>query len=120
MEASDLQQETRYHKQSMDKYIEENEKALSTLKGNVTTNTTEIQNLQASVMKLQTDLTQMQSKYDATHKEEQDETTANLKPLAATNSKLDTNYVKDEEELLRCQLITMASRSKELVGPRRL
>ena len=106
--ASDLQQETHYHqldstitatKQSL-----ENKKALSTIKGNVTTNTTEIQNLQASVTKLQTDLTQMQSIYDATQKV-LDETTANCDSLDATISNLDTKYVKDEEELLRCQLI---------------
>ena len=108
--AAELKQEKRHHeldntitatKNILDKHIAENDKALSIIKGNVTTNTTEIQNLQASVTKLQTDL---QTKYDATQKL-LDETSANLHTYAATITKLDTKYVKDEEELLRCQLI---------------
>ena len=84
--------------------MQETEKALSAIKDNVTANATDIQNLQASVAKLQTDLTQMQSKYDATQKL-LDETNANLETFAATISTLDIKYVNDEEELLRCQLI---------------
>ena len=46
----------------------------------------------------------MQNKYDATQKL-LDEATANMETFAATITKLDTKFVKDEEELLRCQLI---------------
>ena len=45
----------------------------------------------------------MQSKYDT--QKLLDETNSNLETFAATVSKLDTKYVKDGEELLRCQLI---------------
>ena len=110
---SDEQQETRHRKLdssiqatklSLDKHIEENEKALSAIKGSVTSNTTEIQSLQESVKKLQSDLTSMQVKYDATQKL-LDETMSNLTAYAATITKLDAKYSKDEEETLRCQLI---------------
>ena len=111
--ASDEQQETRHRKlnssicatkHSLDKHIEENEKALAAIKGSVTTNTTDIQSLQASVKQLQTDLALMQSKYDTTQKL-LDSASANINAFAATITKLDTKYVKDEEEVLRCQLI---------------
>ena len=91
-------------KKSLDKHIQENDQALTAIKGNVLTNTIDIQTLQASVTKLQSDFTTMQSKYDATQKL-LDEASSNLKSYAATILKLDTKYIKDEEELLRCQII---------------
>ena len=111
--ASDAQQETRHrklessinaHKLSLDKHIEENEKALGAIKGSVTTNTSEIKTLHDSVLKLQTDLTAMQTKFDTTQRL-LDEANDNLTAYAATTNKLDAKYVKDEEEVLRCQLI---------------
>ena len=95
---SDEKQETRHRnldskisatKLTLDKYIEENDKALNMIKGNVTTNAADIQNLQASVTKLQIDLTQMQNKYDATQKL-LDEASANIETYAATITKLDS------------------------------
>ena len=68
------------------------------MKGSVTTNTTDIQNLQASVKQLQTYFTLMQSKYDATQKL-LDIASVNLSLYAATIPKLDTKYVKDEEDV---------------------
>ena len=123
--AAELKQEKRHHeldntitatKNILDKHIAENDKALSIIKGTVTTNTTEIHNLQASVTKLQIDLAEMQTKYDATQKL-LDETSANLDTFAATITKLDTKYVKDEDELLRCQLIIDGVKEKQ--GARR-
>ena len=101
---NDLDKSIAATKQSLDKHIEENDKALSAIKGNVLTNTTDIQTLQASVTKLQSDLLTIQSKYDATQKL-LDETSSNLESYASTISKPDTKYVKDKKELLRCQLI---------------
>ena len=92
------------HKQSLDNHIEENDKALGVIRGNVTTNTNDISSLQDSVKKPQTDLTAMQIKYDATQKL-LDDASANFYAYAATINKLDVKYVKDEEELLRYQLI---------------
>ena len=109
---SDEKQETRHRnldskisatELTLDKYIEENDKG-KMIKGNVTTNAADIQNLQASVTKLQINLTQMQNKYDATQKL-LDEASANIETYAATITKLDTKFVRDEEEQLRCQLI---------------
>ena len=111
--AADMKQEKRHldldksitaTKKSLDKHIEENDKILSSIKGSVTTNTTNITSLQASVTKLQGDLSLMQTKYDATQKL-LDEASTNMENFAATITKLDTKFVRNEEELLRCQLI---------------
>ena len=111
--SSDEQQESRHrklnssiraHKLSLDKHIEENEKQLSEIRGSVTSNTGEIKTLNDSVLKLQTDLSTMQVKFDETQRR-LDDANNDLTAYADTIKKLDTKYIKDEEEFLRCQLI---------------
>ena len=93
---SDEKQELRYsklnftiqvHKTSVEKYIEENDKALGTIRSNVTTKATNVKALQDSVTQLQTDLTAMQDKFHVTQKL-LDDASANLEKYAATISKL--------------------------------
>ena len=105
------------HKTSLDKYIEENDKALGAMKINVTANTTSTQALQNSVTQLQNDLTTMKDRFDATQKLLDDANT-NLEKYAATISKLDIKYVKDEEEMLRCQLIIDGVREQGTKRPK--
>ena len=123
--AADEKQEKRHReldttiaatKTTLDKHIEENDKILNKIQGNVTTNSSDITSLQASVTKLQADLTLMQNKYDATQKL-LDEASTNLETFATTITKLDTKYVRDEEELLRCQIIIDGVNEKQ--GTRR-
>ena len=104
LKASDEKQEPRHrkltstiqaHQTKLDKHIEENDKALGVITGNVTANTTNVNSLQDSVTQLHNDLTTMQDKFDATQKL-LDDLSANLEKNDATISKLDAKYVKDD------------------------
>ena len=63
-----------------------------------------LQLLQTSVKTLQDDITAIQNKYEATQKL-LDETTLNLNKYAATIGKLDVKYQREEDEVMRCQLL---------------
>ena len=89
-------------KLTWEQHIQENDKVIDGVKGNVTSNTAEITTLQATVKTLNDDITTIQAKYAATQKL-LDETTANLNKCAATIDKLDSKYQRDEEDTMRCQ-----------------
>ena len=68
-------------------------------------NTTDLQTLQNPVTTLQANLVVMQDKYEATQML-LDATTSSLNKYAATIGKLDLKFQKDEEEVMKCQLIS--------------
>ena len=91
-------------KLTLEKHIEENSKDLSTMTGNITKNTTDLQSLQKSVTTLQADLASMQDKYEATQRL-LDVMTTSLNKYAATIGKMDLKFRRDEEEVMKCQMI---------------
>ena len=91
-------------KLTLEQHIEENDKVIDSIKGNVTSNTNEINTLQATVKTLNEDVATIQAKYAATQKL-LDETTANLHKCATTICKLDLKYQRDEEDMMRSQLL---------------
>ena len=92
------------YKTTLEKHIDENDRVIDSVKGNVTSNTAEISTLQTTVKTLNDDIATIQAKYEATQKL-LDETTSSLNKFAATIGKLVSKYQRDEEETMRCQLI---------------
>ena len=109
--ASDEKQEQRFKntliqasKTTLETHIKENDKVIDSVKVNVAGNTKDIKTVQADVTTMKTDLANLQAKYDAS----QDllyKTNAYLAELTKNISKLDSKYMRDEEEQMRCQLI---------------
>ena len=110
---SDEKQENRFNsidasiqasKLTLEKYIEDKDTALTAAKSDIVKNTTELNVLQTSVTSLQGDLAELQDKYEATQRL-LDETTVSMDKYVATIEKLDLKFQRDEEEVMRCQLI---------------
>ena len=74
-------------KQMLEKYIEENNKVIDSVIGNIITNCTELQTVQTSVKTLQDDITTIQATQKLL-----DETTLNLNKYDATIGKPDVKY----------------------------
>ena len=91
-------------KETLEQHIKDNDKVIDSIKVNVTTNTADINALQTTVKTLNDDIATKKAKYNATQKL-LDETTENLTKFAATIGKLDSKYQREEEEMMRCQLI---------------
>ena len=91
-------------KNTLEKHIAENDKVVGTLKTNVETNTKNIKSFQDEMKAMKSDLVNLQKKFDDSQ-ELLTKTTSILADFAKTVSKIDYKYTKDEEELMRCQLI---------------
>ena len=91
-------------KKSLDGYKEVNDKAVTTIKTEVSTITKDLQTLQAQVQGLQNDLKEANERLD-TAQNLLDDTRVDLNEKARIIEKLDKKYEKDEEDLKRCLLL---------------